>query len=231
MFLDQVRKGNRSAGAYLPTLALIIVIFLAGQLLASFVIIGVAAAKGNMDVEAMSTLDFERLGISPNLGFLILMLSYLVAFFGLLFARVFHKRPFLTFVTSRRKLDFKRIGFGMLVWGLILAGSTLADYFMDPENYIVTFDPKSFIWLFAIALILFPFQISFEEIFFRGYLYQLTGNLFKYPIIAWILTSVLFGLMHSANPEVQEYGFWVIDRKSTRLNSSHTATSRMPSSA
>ena len=209
MFLEQIKKGERAFSAYLPTVLLIVLSYLVGQFILSLVLGGLISIKGGeFNEDVLKSMDFSRMGISNNVGFLIIISSFLVPFFGLFFAKVFHHRPMKTFVTSRKGLDFKRIGFGILIWGLILAGSTLADYFVDPENYIITFDPKSFIWLFLIALIFFPFQVSFEEIFFRGYLYQLVGNLFKYPIVAWIITSVLFGLMHSANPEVYEYGFW-----------------------
>lgn len=210
MFLDQVKKGHTSVSAYLPSLILIVIAFLAGQFLSGIILMVIIAANGGMDMEALRAMDFEAMGISSNLGFFILMLGFLPAFFGLLFAKGFHKRPFITFITSRKKLDFKRIGFAMLVWGIILIGSTVMDYIIDPDNYTVTFEPASFIWLLLIALVFFPFQIGFEEIFFRGYLYQLFGNLFKYPVISWIITSVLFGLMHSGNPEIHEYGFWVM---------------------
>ncbi|MFB6319582.1 lysostaphin resistance A-like protein [Saccharicrinis sp. FJH54] len=210
MFLDQVKKGQTSVSAYIPSFVLIVIAFIAGQFLSGILLTVVAAAKGGINMDALSTMDFEAMGISSNLGFFILMLGFLPAFFGLFFARGFHKRPFKTFITSRPKPDFRRIGFAMLIWGLILAGSTVIDYIMDPENYIVTFEPASFLWLLLIALVFFPFQIGFEEIFFRGYLYQMFGNLFRYPVISWIVTSVLFGLMHSGNPEIHEYGFWVM---------------------
>ena len=211
MFLNQYKKGNHSLSSYVPALVLIIIVFIAAQSIAGIILAAIAGIKnGGVDAEALKTMDFGALGISSNLGFLILIGSFLPAFFGLRFAKVFHKRPFLSFVTARKKLDYKRLAFGMLVWGLILIVFTLIDFWMDPENYIVTFDAKTFIPLIIIALIFFPFQIAFEEILFRGYLYQLFGHLFKYPIISWIITSVLFGLMHSSNPEVQEYGFWVM---------------------
>lgn len=210
MFLEQVKKGQTSASTYVPALVLIFIAFLAGQFLSGILLTIVASANGSLDMAAMKAMDFEAMGISSNLGFFILMLGFLPAFFGLFFAKGFHKRPFKTFITSRKKPDLKRVGFAMLVWGAILVGSSVIDYFMDPENYMVTFKVSSFFYLLLIALVFFPFQIGFEEIFFRGYLYQLFGNLFRYPIVSWIITSVLFGLMHSGNPEIHEYGFWVM---------------------
>lgn len=210
MFLSQIKKGDTSISAYLPTLVLIIIAFLLAQVLSGLVLTTLAMSKGELSEELLRSLDFEAMGISSNLGFLILIASFLPSFFGLFFAKVFHKRPFLSFVTSRTKLDFKRIGFAVLVWGGILLATTLADYYINPENYVVSFNPESYFWLVLIAIVFFPFQIAFEEVFFRGYLYQLFGNLFKYPIISWIITSILFGLMHASNPEVKMYGFFVM---------------------
>ena len=55
----------------------------------------------------------------------------------------------------------------------------------------------------------FPFQTSFEELTFRGYLMQGSYLLFNNKWAALVLTSVIFGLMHSANPEVEAFGAWV----------------------
>jgi hypothetical protein len=57
------------------------------------------------------------------------------------------------------------------------------------------------------AICLIPFQAAFEEVVFRGYLMQgfaLTVRNRWFPLL---MTSILFGLMHSLNPEVKEFGF------------------------
>jgi uncharacterized protein len=61
-----------------------------------------------------------------------------------------------------------------------------------------------------LSLILFPFQIGFEEYLFRGYLMQQIGVLAKNRWFPLLLTSVTFGLLHSANPEVAEIGFGIM---------------------
>jgi hypothetical protein len=58
-----------------------------------------------------------------------------------------------------------------------------------------------------ISIILFPFQIGLEEYLFRGYLMQHIGIMVKNKWFPLIFTSVLFGVAHSANPEVAEMGF------------------------
>ena len=51
-----------------------------------------------------------------------------------------------------------------------------------------------------------PIQTSFEEYLFRGYLMQGLGFLSKTNWFPLLVTSVTFGLMHLANPEVTKLG-------------------------
>ncbi|MBS0011764.1 MAG: CPBP family intramembrane metalloprotease, partial [Bacteroidales bacterium] len=66
------------------------------------------------------------------------------------------------------------------------------------------------IWLIIIAILLIPLQTTFEELLFRGYLMQGAGAWFKNKWLPLLITSLLFGLMHSFNPEIREFGFWVM---------------------
>jgi membrane protease YdiL (CAAX protease family) len=58
--------------------------------------------------------------------------------------------------------------------------------------------------------LLIPFQAAFEEILFRGYLMQGFASLVKNRWFPVIMTSILFGLLHSFNPEVKEFGFFTM---------------------
>jgi hypothetical protein len=51
-----------------------------------------------------------------------------------------------------------------------------------------------------------PLQTSFEEYLFRGYLMQGIGVLTKNRWLPLIVTSVIFGALHMANPEVDKLG-------------------------
>jgi len=51
-----------------------------------------------------------------------------------------------------------------------------------------------------------PLQTSFEEYLFRGYLMQGIGVIVKNKWVPLIITSVVFGLLHIANPEVDKLG-------------------------
>ncbi len=81
-------------------------------------------------------------------------------------------------------------------------------YSIDSSEIVFQFNLGKFAVLFLISIILFPFQIGLEEYLFRGYLMQHIGVLVKNKWFPLILTSVLFGIAHSANPEVGAIGFW-----------------------
>lgn len=139
----------------------------------------------------------------------------LVAFvFGLvaLFAgvRYIQNKPCLAIVTGRPRIDWKRIGFGAGVWALLsIATFAYQLAFMDHSDLIFQFEPANFFILLLISLTLLPLQASFEEILFRGYLMQWAAFLFKCRWIPFLLTGILFGLMHAANPETG-MGFWIV---------------------
>ena len=65
------------------------------------------------------------------------------------------------------------------------------------------------IFLF-LGLILIPLQTSFEEYFFRGYLMQGLGLATKSRWFPFVFTSIAFGLMHIANPEVGKMGYIIL---------------------
>jgi len=68
------------------------------------------------------------------------------------------------------------------------------------------FNPTTFIPLVLISLFILPIQTTFEELFFRGYLFQSLGLIFKKGWVTVLITGVLFGLMHGSNPEVEKIG-------------------------
>ena len=113
-------------------------------------------------------------------------------------------------MTGRDRLDWGRIFFGAGIWTILsILTFMLPLLFGESDTLVFQFDASKFFVLLLISLILFPFQTSFEELTFRGYLMQGSYLLFNNKWAALVLTSVIFGLMHSANPEVQAFGAWV----------------------
>ena len=152
--------------------------------------------------------DFSAMGINLNLGFALTVFPFVLAFLTFyLLIRPVNERSFRTVINGGRKIRWSRIFFSAAVWTII---SGLYLYFSikeNPANFIFRNSSGSLLTLAVLAILLIPFQAGFEEVLFRGYLNQgfaLWSQNRWVPIIA---TSVIFGLMHSVNPEVKEFGF------------------------
>jgi len=147
--------------------------------------------------------------LDPNLLLFLLLISFVFGFFGLVLAvKYLHKQTMTAIATSRPKLDWKRIWFAFALWGIISSSMVLLDYFyFNPEGYVLNFEPKRFLILFVIAVALVPIQTSLEEYVFRGYLMQGFGMLAKNKWFPLLMTSLIFGTLHIANPEVGKLGY------------------------
>lgn len=136
------------------------------------------------------------------------LLSFGVFLSALFFiVKIVHEQTLTQFTTSRKKIDYKRILFSFLVYGGFLLGGFLLDMAINPQNYVWNFQPIKFLLLVIISLLLLPIQIGFEEYFFRGYFMQWLALLSKNKWLPLLLSSVVFGLAHSTNPEVLKMGY------------------------
>lgn len=127
---------------------------------------------------------------------------------GLLFLLVkfLHQRSLLSLTTSRPKIDWGRIAFSFGLICFFTIGLFIVGYLIDPSIVKLQFDPIRFTILVLISLLLFPLQIGLEEYLFRGYVMQHLGILVKNRWFPLLVTSILFGVFHGANPEVAEMG-------------------------
>ena len=149
--------------------------------------------------------------LNPNLSLFLLMLSFAFAFLAIfLVIKYFHKQNFLSVTTSRSKMDWKRFFFSFSIWGIFTIASTVIMYYANPESFEINFKPIPFAILAVIAIVLIPIQTSTEEYIFRGYLMQGFANLAKNKWFPLVMTSVIFGTMHIANPEVQKLGYIIM---------------------
>lgn len=208
-FIQQAYKGQNEWWAYALTIFLL---FIGWQVIGMIPLFGVAYYyAGNMSEFSTAALDsFMTLGINANLFLVLMIFSF---FAGLLFLflgiKYIHKRKVITVITSRAKIDWKRVLFAFSVWAIIGVVTFTIDYFISPEDYVWNFKLVPFTILVLISFLLLPLQTSMEEVLFRGYLMQGFGTWFKNGFIALIITSVIFGLLHGANPEVEKLG-WII---------------------
>ncbi len=150
--------------------------------------------------------------LESNLTLFLMLLSFVFGLLGLyLVVKYLHKQPWLSLTTSRKKTDWGRIWFGFGLIAVITIITTLVDYFyFAPDNYILQFDLIPFLILAVIAILLVPLQTSFEEYFFRGYWMQGLGVLTGNRWVPLLVTSLIFGLMHIANPEVEKIGYIIM---------------------
>lgn len=203
MFLEKAYTGRNQWYFYIFSL---LIIFTATQ-------IGSLPLMGYLIWENPEILKTGNMSgaTSTNLGLALTLLSFVAGFFSIFFCvRYIHQKKALDIVTARPSIDWKRIFFGAAVWGILsLLSFVITIFFSDLSDIIFQFQPDKFFVLLLISLLLFPFQTSFEELLFRGYLMQWTALLFKYRWIAIVLSGVIFGLLHGANPEVEAFGIWV----------------------
>ena len=199
-FLEQVYTGKNQWYWYVLSLLIIFIATQIGSLpLVGYIFLEAPQALLSGDISSVT---------STNLGLALMLLSFVVGFFAIFFCvKYIHGKRALDIVTSRPKIDWNRFFFGAGIW-TILSIITFALTFLTEDNpdLIFRFEPSKFFVMLAVALLMFPFQTSFEELVFRGYLMQWSYLLFKNKWAAIVLTGVIFGLMHSANPEVKDFG-------------------------
>ena len=200
MFIEQAYKGNNMWWRVVITALLTTGIFI-GNFIMYFMM---------SDKQMKAAYDMMK-DLPNNLSLVINLLPF-VFLLGMLFFLVYflNERNILTLTTSRKKVDFKRILFSFSLIVLISILGFAVSYYSDSSNIIWNFHPTKFFILLVVSLLLFPFQIGLEEYLFRGYLMQQIGIVVKNRWFPLLFTSVVFGLFHSANPEVAEMGFGVM---------------------
>ena len=195
-------------------LAMTLILFLGASSIGSIPLLMIIVIKmisgGDFGSLTGNIMDLSRYGISHNLGYLLLLLGFVAMFFAFKWLiRPFHKRTLNETINGRNRLRRNRIGMGMLVWGAMMLISLLFGLFTSPENYQFQFQAGRFLILLLLTLLILTFQTSFVEIFFRGYLSQGIAAATRSRWWTLIIISLAFGLVHSANPEVKEFGFWI----------------------
>lgn len=200
MYISQAFKGNNQWWRVTITTLLT-----AGVFIGNFIMFFL------MTDEQKEILYNSMRDINSNKSLLVNLLLF-VFLLGLLFGlvRFLHNRSILSLTTSRNKIDFKKIFFSFGLVVLLSVITFVVSYAIDSSNIIWNFQPLNFMILLLISLLLFPFQIGFEEYLFRGYWMQQIGIIARNRWFPLLMTSIVFGLFHSANPEVAEMGYGVM---------------------
>ena len=156
---------------------------------------------------------YENIKNSPadNLNFAINLIPFAFLLLILLFfVKKLHHRNIMTVITARKRIDWQRVFFAFFVWATIGVSTLLVCFLITPSDYVWNLNPTAFLGLVFISFFILPLQTSFEELLFRGYLMQGFGVLFKNTLFPLLGTSIIFGLLHGFNPEVEKLGLIVM---------------------
>ena len=196
-YIEQAYKGKTELWMFLLTAVIV-----SGMFIVNFIVYLLSSPE---DMEA--AYEFMK-SIPANVNLAINLIPFAVLLALLfVFVKFIHQRSILSLTTAREKIDWSRIFFSFSLVAVLTLTFFGISYAMDPSGIALQFDPVKFSILFLISIILFPFQIGLEEYLFRGYFMQHIGILVKNRWFPLFFTSIIFGVMHSANPEVAEMGF------------------------
>lgn len=194
MYIEQLKNSRFNGWLYLP-----IPVGFIGLMVLNFF------ATQGMDVEQMMHNMIDQLGTNITFVLMVGPLSF-ACLFLLFWVKFVHGQSIRSLTTSREKVDWKRIFFSFGLWSAITIVMILIAYAMAPEDFVYNFKPVPFFTFLFLGMILIPLQTSFEEYLFRGYMMQGIGIVTNSRLIPLLITSILFGLMHAANPEVAKIG-------------------------
>lgn len=208
MYIEQAYKGFHEGWRYIVG---IIIIFFGWQIVGMLPLVGTLIVKsigeGSMpsDIAGMSAL------LGTNLFLFLMLLSFAFGLLAtLLTAKLVHRQKIVHLTTSRKKVDWNRIWFAFFLWAIISIIMVGADIVFSPEDYVFNFKLEPFLYLLVIGAILIPVQTSCEEYLMRGYLMQGIGIMVKNRWLPLIVTSLIFGLLHLGNPEVEKLGYGIM---------------------
>jgi membrane protease YdiL (CAAX protease family) len=210
-FFEQAFAGKNNWWRYL---IVILVSFVGGQLLGSiplWLVISIKTLMTDTMSNPTSFTDFEAYGINSTLGLALLLFPFVLSFIlMILLFKPMHNRAFKTAVSGNTSIRWNRLLFGFVLWAIIAGVGLIIDYSINGDKFELQFDLAAWLPLIFVSLLIIPLQAGYEELLFRGYLAQGVGLITKNRLAAIILPSVLFALMHAANPEIEKYGFWVM---------------------
>ena len=200
MYIEQGYKGDLGLWKYL---------IIPGCFIGFMILNYIAIILSPVSVEDSMEQMIASLG--SNLVLIILLVPLAVGLFVVLgWSKLVHSQSITSLTTSRKKIDWKSVFFAFGVWGLITIILTFIGIYLSPEDYLFNFKLMPFLSLALIGIILIPLQTSFEEYLFRGYMMQGLGIAAKNRWVPLVVTSVLFGLMHLGNPEVEKLGYGIM---------------------
>jgi membrane protease YdiL (CAAX protease family) len=208
--LESAFKGKNEVWRYVIMIASVFVVsnFIGGIPL---LVVYMLQAIGNpevLDKLAANSSDMSALGIDQNISLTLVLIPFLAGLGAFwLLIKPLNGRSFTETINGTGKIRWNRFFISGIIW-LVLSFIYLVVYLKaDPSNFSVNNNTFTLVILAIVALVLIPFQAGFEEVLFRGYLMQGFTHLINKRWFPLIMSSLTFGLLHSFNPEVKEFGF------------------------
>ena len=209
MYIEQAYKGLSDSWRYILGFFVVFVIW---QILGGIPLIAALLLKA----DSLSVLTGNDLGVmaeilGSNTFLFLMLLTFAVGLMGLFaWTKLVHKQSIRALTTSRKKIDWNRIWLAFFLWAAITLLFLGIDIYFSPEDYELNFDLVPFLILAAVAIVMIPIQTSMEEYYMRGYMMQGLGVMAKNKWLPLVVTSLLFGLMHILNPEVEKMGYGIL---------------------
>lgn len=122
----------------------------------------------------------------------------------LVFGKDTMRRVWSVALRIRWKLFWKFMLAAVAVYLVVQGAGVLLGLQGNDTGHTPSPDFGKLIILFLVALLIVPLQAIAEEVVFRGVLLQAIGSWVKSPVLAVVVTSIVFGLLHI------QYNFWGI---------------------
>ena len=211
MYIEQAYKGLSESWRYVIG---ILIVFFGWQILGGIpLIVALVVKTGSMSIMLTSNGDMGILSkaLGSNTFLFYMLLSFAIGLlFLFLFVKFVHKQSITSLTTSRIKTDWSRVLFAFVLWAFITVLFLFLGMYISPEDFEYNFNLEPFLILAVIAIIMIPIQTSMEEYFIRGYMMQGLGIAAKNRWFPLLFTSLLFGLLHMFNPEVEKIGYGIL---------------------
>ena len=207
MYLKQTFKGYHDFWRYIIIFGVVIILNVLASVPTLIVIMTETIKSGITGESASASMDLTQYGFTQNESLLIILGPFILVFLGVAWAiKYFHGFSWTQVFTAYKKFRWGNFLGAAIIWFVLLAMADYISYLIEPENYTFHFQGRQFINLMIISIICFPFQASWEELYFRGNLMQATAAASRSRYIPILVSGILFGAVHIMNPEVKEFG-------------------------
>ncbi len=209
-FIDLAENGNNSPLTYVSGILLIFILYFLGSL---GILVDIHLNFPSLSIESMDAQFYQTMGHTRFLFWV--LFPYLLVFIGvLLHHRWMHQRPIIQAFTSMENFRWKRLFFAFFFILIVMVGlmsiQIYADSFGHGQAYEFQFDAAKFFLLLVVSLLMLSVQTACEELLFRSYLLKGLKLRIKRTGTSILISSLMFGLMHIGNPEVQELGYHML---------------------